>query len=88
MDNYIAQVRKQIDENNAIIVIDNSDITKPCSPMTEAISDAHDGSTVEIKKGYYTVETAVLSKRIYFEKRAISTAHIGSLLWNRGFRVI
>lgn len=62
MDNYIAQVRKQIDEDNSVIVIDNSDITKPCSPMMEAISDVRDGSTGEIKKGYYTVEAAVLSK--------------------------
>lgn len=62
MDNYIAQVRKQIDEDNAVIVIDNSDISKPCSPMMEAISDVRDRSTGEIKKGYYTVEAAVLSK--------------------------
>ncbi len=62
MENYITQIKKQIDEDNAVIVIDNSDITKPCSPMMEAISDVRDGSTGEIKKGYYTVEAAVLSK--------------------------
>lgn len=62
MDNYISLVKKQIDEDHAVIVIDNSDITKPCSPMMEAISDVRDGSTGEIKKGYFTVEAAVLSK--------------------------
>jgi hypothetical protein len=62
MDNYIAEVKKQIDEEQAVIVIDNSDITKPCSPKMEAISDVHDGSTGEIRKGYFTVEAAVLSK--------------------------
>lgn len=62
MDNYISEVKKQVDENHAVIVIDNSDITKPCSPKMEAISDVHDGSTGEIKKGYSTVEAAVLSK--------------------------
>lgn len=62
MENYITQVKKQIDEEHAVIVIDNSDITKPCSPMMEAISDVRDGSTGEIKKGYSTVEAAVLSK--------------------------
>lgn len=62
MDNYILQVKKQVDEGHAVIVIDNSDITKPCSPMMEAISDVRDGSTGEIKKGYYTIEAAVLSK--------------------------
>jgi len=44
------------------VIIDNSDITKPCSPKMEAISDVHDGSTGEIRKGYFTVETAVLSQ--------------------------
>ena len=62
MGNYVSQVKKRIDEDNAVIVIDNSDITKPCSPMMEAISDVRDGSAGEIKKGYYTIEAAVLSK--------------------------
>ncbi len=51
MENYISMVKKQIDEENAVIVIDNSDITKPCSPRMEAVSDVRDGSTGEIKKG-------------------------------------
>ena len=59
MNNYISKVKKQIDENHAVIVIDNSDITKPCSPKMEAISDVRDGSTGEIKKGYSTIEAAV-----------------------------
>lgn len=62
MKNYISKVKKQINEENAVIIIDNSDITKPCSPKMEAISDVHDGSTGEIRKGYFTVETAVLSQ--------------------------
>ena len=62
MENYISMVKKQIDEDNAVIVIDNSDITKPCSPKMEAISDVRDGSTGEIKKGYCTIEAAVLSE--------------------------
>ncbi len=62
MENYLSQAKKQIDEKHAVIIIDNSDITKSCSPMMEAISDVRDGSTGEIKKGYYTIEAAVLSK--------------------------
>ena len=62
MENYISAVKKQIDEDHAVIVIDNSDITKPCSHKMEAISDVHDGSTGKIRKGYFTVEAAVLSK--------------------------
>ena len=62
MKNYISVVKKQINEENAVIVIDNSDITKPCSPKMEAISDVRDGSTGEIRKGYFTVEAAMLSQ--------------------------
>jgi len=62
MYNYIAKVRIQTDEEQAVIVIDNSDITKPCSPEMESISDVHDGSTGEIRKGCFTIEAAVLSK--------------------------
>ncbi|KSV58880.1 transposase [Acetivibrio ethanolgignens] len=62
MENYISEVKKQITEEQTVIVIDNSDITKPCSPKMEAISDVHDGSTGEIRKGYFTVEAAVLSQ--------------------------
>ena len=62
MENYIDEVKKNINEEHAVIVIDNSDITKPCSPKMEAISDVHDGSTGEIRKGYSTVEAAVLSQ--------------------------
>lgn len=62
MEHYISMLKKRVDEDQAVIVIDNSDITKPCSPKMEAISDVHDGSTGEIRKGYFTVEAAVLSK--------------------------
>ncbi len=62
MGNYISMVKKPIDEENAVVAIDNSDITKPCSPKMEAISDVRDGSTGEIKKGYCTIEAAVLLK--------------------------
>ena len=31
MKNYIQLVKKEIDEKSSVIVIDNSDITKPCS---------------------------------------------------------
>lgn len=61
MENYISEVKKIINEDHAVLVIDNSDITKPCSPKMEAISDVHDGSTGEIRKGYLTIEAAVLS---------------------------
>ena len=62
MENYISEVKKQINKESSIIIIDNSDITKPCSPKMEAISDVHDGSTGEIRKGYLTIEAAILAE--------------------------
>jgi len=62
MENYIQLVKKEINEKSSVIIIDNSDITKPCSKKMEALSDVRDGSTGEIKKGYLTIEAAVLSK--------------------------
>ena len=62
MKNYIKLVKKEINEKSSVIIIDNSDITKPYSKKMEALSDVRDGSTGEIKKGYLTIEAAVLSK--------------------------
>ena len=61
MKNYIKLVKKEINEKSCVIVIDNSDITKSYSKKMEALSDVRDGSTGEIKKGYLTIEAAVLS---------------------------
>ena len=49
-------------EDYSVIVIDNSDITKPSSKNMEALSLVHDGSTGEIKNGYQTIEASVLSE--------------------------
>ncbi len=62
MKNYIKLVKKEINEKNCVIVIDNSDIIKPYSKKMEVLSDVEDGSTGEIKKVYLTIEAAVLSK--------------------------
>ena len=62
MKNYIQLVKKETNEKSPVIVIDNSDITKPYSKKMEALSDVRDGSTGEIKKGYLSIEASVLSK--------------------------
>ena len=62
MKNYIHLVKKETNEKSPVIVIDNSDITKPYSKKIEALSDVRDGSTGEIKKGYLSIEASVLSK--------------------------
>lgn len=43
MDNYIAKVRKKIDEKQS--VINNYDITKPCRTKMDAILEVRDGNT-------------------------------------------
>ena len=60
MKNYIQFMKKEINEKSSVIIIDNSDITKQYSKKMEALSDVRDGSTGEIKKGYLTIEAAVL----------------------------
>jgi len=62
MKNYIHLVKKETNEKSPVIVIDNSDITKPYSKKMEALSDVRNGSTGEIKKGYLSIEASVLSK--------------------------
>lgn len=59
--NYTRLVKKESNEKSSVIIIDNSDITKTYSKKREALSDVRDGSTGEIKKGYLTIEAAVLS---------------------------
>lgn len=43
------------------MVVDDSDITKPCSPKMEGIATVRDGSTGELGEGYHTVGVTALS---------------------------
>lgn len=61
MENYIDIVKQNIKDDYSVIIIDNSDIAKPCSKKLEALADVRDGSTGEIVKGYQTIEAAVLT---------------------------
>ena len=61
MDNYINLVKQNIKDDHSVIIIDNSDIAKPCSKKTESLTEVRDGSTGEIVKGYQTIEAAVLT---------------------------
>lgn len=62
MHNYLSLVKQHMKEDYAIIVIDNSNITKPASKMLEALSEIRDGSTGKITQGYLIIEAAVLSE--------------------------
>ena len=59
---YLSLVKQHVKDDNAIIIIDNSDIARPASRKLEALSDIRDGSTGEITKGYLTIEAADLSR--------------------------
>ncbi|MHB8065695.1 MAG: transposase [Ruminiclostridium sp.] len=61
MENYMKLAKSYVKEN-AILIIDNSDIAKPCSKQLEALSEVRDGSTGEIVSGYQTIDAAVLSQ--------------------------
>jgi len=59
-DNYVKTVKPFIDDNT-IFVVDGSDVTKPCSTVLEGLALVRDGSTGELKKGYWTLEIAALT---------------------------
>jgi hypothetical protein len=60
MDNYLKAIKPRYNDQS-VIVIDGSDITKPASTRLEALCQVRDGSTGEIGIGYHTVGAAVLS---------------------------
>jgi hypothetical protein len=60
LDNYTGTVKRHINERT-VYVIDGSDVTKPYSEKLEGLAWVRDGSTGEIKKGYWTFEIAALT---------------------------
>ena len=59
-ENYLDKVKRCV-SNKSILIIDGSDITKPCSPKSEYISRVRDGSTGEYGNGYHTLGVSVLT---------------------------
>lgn len=59
-ENYIRKVKGLISDKT-ILIIDDSDITKPCSIKMEALSKVRDGSTGEIGMGYHSIGVAALT---------------------------
>ena len=60
LENYITSVKSEIKENG-ILIIDGSDITKPCSTKMESLSRVRDGSTGEYGMGYHTLGVTALT---------------------------
>ena len=59
-ENYIQQVRACLNDRS-ILVVDDGDITKPCSTKLEGLCKVRDGSTGEIGVGYHMYEVTALT---------------------------
>jgi len=70
-NNYLEEVKKNIDKDNAIVLFDDSDINKEYSKKLEDLDRVIDGSSQEkrIVNGYHVCEATVLSKN---EKQPMS----------------
>ena len=62
MDNYVQVVKTSVGKN-ALLLVDNSDVTKPSSRALEGLCRVYDGSTGEIRDGYPTLEITALSPK-------------------------
>lgn len=63
MHNYLSLVKHHVKNDYAVIIIDNSDISKPASRKPKTLSEIRDGSTGKIIQGHLTIEAAVLSEK-------------------------
>jgi hypothetical protein len=59
-ENYFNAVKKNFDEST-VLIIDDSDISKPCSNKLESLCRVHDGSTGEITNGYWYAGVSALT---------------------------
>lgn len=60
MREYVNEVKSAVTEDT-MLILDPSDVTKPCSPKMESIGTVKDGSTGEYAQGYWTMGAVILS---------------------------
>jgi len=60
IEGYLRAVKSQINKNS-ILIIDGSDIIKPCSTKMESLSLVRDGSTGKYGNGYHTLGVTALT---------------------------
>lgn len=60
VENYFSEVEKHFDEKT-ILIIDDSDVSKPCSKKLEGICKVRDGSTGEITDGYWSAGVSAIT---------------------------
>ncbi|GHT00733.1 hypothetical protein AGMMS50276_27280 [Synergistales bacterium] len=59
-ENYFSAVKKNFDDNT-VLIIDDSDVTKPCGKKLEGLCKVRDGSTNEIRDGYWVTGVSALT---------------------------
>lgn len=60
--NYLGIAKKHVSEKT-ILIIDGSDISKPCSKKLEKMCVVRDGSTGKYEKGYHVLEITALTPK-------------------------
>ena len=60
-ENYMDTVKKYTNKLS-ILIIDNSDISKPYSEMLDSLCEVRDGSTGQITTGYHLLEITALTE--------------------------
>lgn len=61
-ENYLRTIKSQINDNT-ILIVDGSDITKEYTTKMEGIATVRDGSTGEYKLGYHTLGISALTPK-------------------------
>jgi hypothetical protein len=61
-EKYFNAVKRNFDDS-AVLIIDDSDIAKPCNSKLEGLCKVHDGSTGEIADGYLAAGVSALTAR-------------------------
>jgi hypothetical protein len=61
-DDYLTAAKIEIG-SDTMILVDGSDVTKPCSPKMEAIGYVRDGDTGKFAPGYWTMGAVALSAK-------------------------
>jgi hypothetical protein len=59
-NNYLKKIKGCLTDRT-ILVVDDGDVTKPCSTKMECIATVRDGSTGELGQGYHAISVAALS---------------------------
>ncbi len=61
-ENYMDVVKKNTNALS-VLIVDHSDVSKPCSEMLDSLCKVRDGSTGKYTKGYHLLEITALTKQ-------------------------